>query len=60
MKFEDEPPDVRHARDRSIPCPRCFAETGHDCATTSGLVHIERRIKRLLIERRPDLLEEPS
>jgi len=58
--FEEESPEERRNNDRSIPCPECFAETGKDCDTPSGLVHLGRRIKRLMIERRPDLLEPVS
>lgn len=45
----------------SIPCPHpeCLAPMGEPC-TCSPLVHFNRRLKRLLIEGRPDLLEEPS
>ena len=63
-----EPPAERYKLDLEIPCPHCHAPAGKDCVfdkpppTSSGLpcVHLTRRVKALLLERRPDLLEPPS
>ena len=48
-------------KDLAIPCPHpeCLAEAGEVC-TGAPLVHFNRRLKSLLIEKRPDLLGEPS
>ena len=50
-----------HECDLEIPCPTegCYAAAGSECPGVKG-VHFGRRLKRLLMQRRPDLLEEPS
>lgn len=37
--------------DYTIPCPLCHAAIYERCATDTGLCHLERRIKRLLLEK---------
>lgn len=37
--------------DFTIPCPRCYAPVYERCETDTGLCHLERRIKRLLLEK---------
>ena len=54
--------DARRAAyvaDLAIPCPStaCFAEAGQECkGLRTGIVHFARRLKRLLAEKRPDLI----
>ncbi len=56
-----DPAADRYARDLTIPCPECLEATGAPCAgPPEGIVHFGRRLKRLILERRPDLLGAPS
>lgn len=56
---------LEHEKDLSIPCPKCLAETGEPCrglyhddgTRAPELVCFGRRVKRLCIDRRPDLLD---
>lgn len=59
--FEEMTLEERHAFDLQIPCPNCGVEQGKECLEfRPGVVHLGRRIKRLAIDRRPDLLDPPS
>ncbi len=46
------------AADLAIPCPQCLAEAGTECEVSApAWCHFARRVKRLCIERRPDLID---
>lgn len=50
-----------HECDLEIPCPVCRVEASVECSPFQNKqVHFGRRLKRLVIERRPDLAEDPS
>lgn len=52
--------EEQHRKDLEIPCPACHAPTGVECDEKTRLVCFGRRVKRLVIEKRPDLLDPPS